>query len=266
MLDIERLKPIHVTDLIRVGRDNDGGYIVPKSIILKSKSLLSYGINKDWSFEKDFISMNPKSKVHCYDHTLTFFSLIIYTFKSFLGVIFRALTLDKKRLTRSLDGVIIISDYSSFFKNNINHFQNRIWNNNDKNSVTIMETIEKIDSDGIFIKMDIEGTEYKVFNSLYNPGKSISGIAVEFHDIDKNSNEFNEILKEILKEYHIVHIHGNNYSNIIPQYNFPNTVEITFINKSYIKGEIRISESEYPIKNLDQPNRFSKPDYKLDFD
>ena len=43
MLDIERLKPIHVTDLIRVGRDNDGGYVIPKSILLKSESLLSYG-------------------------------------------------------------------------------------------------------------------------------------------------------------------------------------------------------------------------------
>ena len=62
MLDIERLKPIHVTDLIRVGRDNDGGYIVPKSIILKSKSLLSYGINKDWSFEKDFYNLNNYGK------------------------------------------------------------------------------------------------------------------------------------------------------------------------------------------------------------
>ena len=92
MLDIERLKPIHVTDLIRVGRDNDGGYVIPKSILLKSESLLSYGINKDWSFEKDFNSINPKSKIHCYDHTLSFFSLIIYTFKSFLGIIIRALT------------------------------------------------------------------------------------------------------------------------------------------------------------------------------
>ena len=75
-----------------------------------------------------------------------------------------------------------------------------------------------------------------------------------------------DLINEIVKEYHIVHIHGNNYSKIIPKYNFPNTVEITFINKSYIKGEIKISKSEYPIKRLDQPNRFSKPDYKLYFD
>ena len=109
MLDIERLKPIHVTDLIRVGRDNDGGYVIPKSILLKSESLLSYGINKDWSFEKDFNSINPKSKIHCYDHTLSFFSLIIYTFKSFLGIIIRTLTLDKKRLNHSLNGIKTVS-------------------------------------------------------------------------------------------------------------------------------------------------------------
>jgi len=265
MLDIERLKPIHVRDLIRVGRDNDGGYIIPKSIMIKSKSLLSYGINKDWSFEKDFNSINPKSKVHCYDHTLTFFSLIVYTFKSFLGIIFRSLTLDKKRLIHSLNGIKIISDYFSFFKNNIYHYKNRVWHNNDKKSVTIKETIKKINSDNIFIKMDIEGAEYKVFNSLFNPGNSIIGMAVEFHDLDKNSKNFNKIINEILKHYHIVHIHGNNYSNIIPKYNFPNTVEITFANKLMIKGKIKMSEKDYPIKNLDQPNRFSKEDYRLNF-
>ena len=113
--------------------------------------------------------------------------------------------------------------------------------------------------------MDIEGAEYKVFNSFFNPGNSIIGMAVEFHDLDKNSKNFNKIINEILKDYHIVHIHGNNYSNIIPKYNFPNTVEITFANKLMIKGKIKMSEKDYPIKNLDQPNRFSKEDYILNF-
>ena len=32
-----------------------------------------------------------------------------------------------------------------------------------------------------------------------------------------------------------------------------------------IKGKIKMSEKDYPIKNLDQPNRFSKKDYRLNF-
>ena len=44
------------TDLVRIGRDNDGGYLVSKSDIEKSDCLIGLGINDDWSFEEDFLS------------------------------------------------------------------------------------------------------------------------------------------------------------------------------------------------------------------
>ena len=42
-------------DLIRIGRDNDGGYLVSQADIDHSDLLVSLGISDDWSFEKDFI-------------------------------------------------------------------------------------------------------------------------------------------------------------------------------------------------------------------
>lgn len=45
-------------NLIRVGRKNDGGYLVDADDIKRSKALVSFGINDDWSFEQDFVSMN----------------------------------------------------------------------------------------------------------------------------------------------------------------------------------------------------------------
>ena len=42
------------TDLIRIGRDYDGGYLVSKSDIEKTDVLIGLGINDDWSFEEDF--------------------------------------------------------------------------------------------------------------------------------------------------------------------------------------------------------------------
>jgi len=44
-----------VEDLIRLGKDNDGGYLVTRSSILKATVLVSLGINDDWSFERDLI-------------------------------------------------------------------------------------------------------------------------------------------------------------------------------------------------------------------
>lgn len=47
-------KPKFSYDLVRIGKNNDGGYLIDFNSFKKSASLLSLGINDDWSFEKDF--------------------------------------------------------------------------------------------------------------------------------------------------------------------------------------------------------------------
>jgi len=63
------LKPYYCSDLVRIGKDNDGGYLVNKNDIHNTKSLLSFGIGEDVSFEKNFISLNP-CPVYAYDETI----------------------------------------------------------------------------------------------------------------------------------------------------------------------------------------------------
>ena len=84
MINTKCLRPIAYENLIRIGRSNDGGYVIPKKIFSICDGLLSYGINKDWSFEKDFWKRSPKAIIHCYDHTINFLSLLKFSFKSFL--------------------------------------------------------------------------------------------------------------------------------------------------------------------------------------
>ena len=64
--------PKFKTSLIRVGKDNDGGYCVPKKSVINS-DLISFGLNDDWSFEKDFISINSKTKVFVFDKSVSIF-------------------------------------------------------------------------------------------------------------------------------------------------------------------------------------------------
>ena len=42
-------------DLVRIGRDHDGGYLVSKIDIDDSEILVGLGISDDWSFESDFL-------------------------------------------------------------------------------------------------------------------------------------------------------------------------------------------------------------------
>ena len=48
------LKPFSCEDLVRVGRDYDGGYVVNLKDIQSADGLISLGISHDWSFEKQF--------------------------------------------------------------------------------------------------------------------------------------------------------------------------------------------------------------------
>ena len=268
MINTTILRPIYWKNLVRIGNEYDGGYVIPDELLSKTDVLLSFGINKDWSFEKSFRRKNQGATIHCYDHTLNYFMLLIYTIKSiFLAPVY-CVTFDRVRLKRCILGMFIIPDYYLFFSRNAKHFKNRIWNNNEDKNKTIDNTFNQIpkpDRKNIFIKMDIEEAEYLVFDDIINSVDFIRGMAVEFHAIGKNEEEFNKIIKVLLKDFHIVHIHGNNYSDLLVNQNFPSTIEITFINKNYCYSDGKISNVMYPIEGLDKPNKISRPDYNLEF-
>ena len=63
-------KPKYNFDLIRLGRNNDGGYLVGKNTIKNTENLISIGIYDDWSFEKDFQKKNKLSNILMFDNQL----------------------------------------------------------------------------------------------------------------------------------------------------------------------------------------------------
>lgn len=56
-------------NLIRVGRSGDGGYIVPLEHIVAAKSLISFGVGDDISFEQHIKHINPNIVIDLYDGT-----------------------------------------------------------------------------------------------------------------------------------------------------------------------------------------------------
>lgn len=63
------LQPFKCDQLIRLGKNNDGGYLVNSHDITKTKNFFSFGVGEDFSFEMDFLKKN-KVPAKLYDSCL----------------------------------------------------------------------------------------------------------------------------------------------------------------------------------------------------
>ena len=66
----KEFKPDGFYDLVRLGKNNDGGYLVCKNSIEVSDCLISFGISDDFSFEEDFKD-KKNIPIFAYDPTTT---------------------------------------------------------------------------------------------------------------------------------------------------------------------------------------------------
>ena len=120
------LKPKFSYDLMRLGTNYDGGYLVEKSSILNSDFLLSFGISTNWDFEKDFINYNYVEYL-AFDGSVNedFWNrLIISKFK-------------KLSLSKALKFLIKKKQFYNFFNNK--NFISKYVGTTYKNSVTLDE-------------------------------------------------------------------------------------------------------------------------------
>lgn len=268
----EKIAPIHLNfpsqfnfiapticdDLIRVGGKNDGGYIIPKLIVEETDFLISMGINDNWTFDAHFLALNPSLRIHAYDYTIsnnTFIKKIVFSVvKLLLG------KLNVKEVIRRIN---LWRSYRNFFTGNVKLFHERIHNRKDNSQDATIETIfDRLDSKKVFVKMDIEGSEYRVIDDLLKYSSQIVGMVIEFHDIDPLRLVFCNAVKRLQEYYEIVHIHVNNYGPVALD-GIPEALEITVVRKEFCKHMGK--RTRLPLKDLDEPNDPTKADYTLTF-
>lgn len=253
------LSPYVVKDLIRLGNKNDGGYVIPKSLIQETDFLVSLGISNDWSFDQDFKKINPDIHIHGYDHTIS-----PRVFRRNIRYLILNMFLLRFSWKKLKDSIRLLFSYQSFFQGDVIHFQKRIHNRQDyPDDITLDDVILKTKSKKIFLKIDIEGSEYRIIDSIVKHANKISGIAIEFHETDPYRPIFISAIKKLQKKFKIVHFHPNNFGGYAED-GLPETPEITFINnkiniKTYGKRKI------LPLDNLDAPNGALKADYEIKF-
>jgi hypothetical protein len=243
---------------VRVGSANDGGYVVPLDALRAANALLSFGLSHDWTFERDFKRRNAAAIVHCYDHTLSLRTAVQYSIGQLLRFV---LQFRISAFRRSFTWI----DYLLFFRADKIHFRQRVWRDRQDNSVTIDDAFSRLPAEcPVFVKMDIEGSEYRVLDDLLRHSPNIVSMAIEFHDVDLLQDQFNSLVEKIKRDFYIVHIHGNNMGGMT-SFRFPIAPEMTFLNKRFFSSPPSPSRLKYPVPGLDRPNHPGLPDFTFEF-
>ena len=226
---VKQLNTDYITDnLIRLGKKNDGGYVVLKSSLNQYDQLLSFGIAGDISFEKTFQEKN-NCHVNCFDP--------------------------------SIDSLPEDLKDSTFFKLGIDSRTHDEYINLEK---ALKLSKIKLESK-IFMKMDIEGFEWKILedSGSFDLLKNFDQIVIELHIkylIGKSKFwlpleliKRYIILKRLRKHFYFYNINANNVCGYIhfPTFIFPNVVEVSMINKRNKKSL---------SLNLNQPSDSTIPD------
>jgi hypothetical protein len=224
-------KPVANYELIRLGRSNDGGYLVGKNSIKNSEHLISMGLDLDWSFEEDFKKKKDKINIICFDNNL-----------------------DKKFILKKIVTQIILIIFNqnlkyliSLIKNyiNFNIFLRKV--KYQKKKITYGD-ISKIQNNinNIFFKIDIEGSEYRILDELIKIKNKITGIVIEFHDIDLHRLKIENFINNIgLK---LIHIHPNNFGGI-DKFGNPYLLELTFDKEPIVLNVVNTLPHKYDMKN-----------------
>jgi hypothetical protein len=252
------LKPYQIrsSNLIRVGPKTDGGYIIDRRILNKSKILITCGLNDDWEFERDYLKKNQKTQINAYDHTVN----KRFWLSRFKKDIISLLLFKKLKINKILD-VFKYLDYRLFFRNNNKHFEKKIvFKKRNDNETTIPDILANYNE--IFLKVDIEGDEYKILNDIKRNSSKIIFLVIEFHDVDKNIKKIKNFIKKL--DLKIIHIHGNNYGGL-DKNNNPKVIELSLLNSKKIKLKKILSKRNYPINDLDYKNFKRRSDIEIKF-
>lgn len=227
---LDYIKIYHFSEKKRLGVNSDGGYVIG---LLDGNYdfYISAGVSNEESFSRDFIEMYNMNKYNsaAFDGTINNYP---YNY----------------------------TDKITFYKRNISPYK-------DNKNANLSYFIDNYKD--IFLKMDIEGTEFPWLLSLSQDNLSkFKQIVIEFHGI--NDDSWNTTLQDkkcifnMLSQTHYpIHIHGNNCGGIIN--NIPDVVEITYIRKNSINYEPKLNNTVLPIPGVDFPNSLSIPDYDLNF-
>jgi hypothetical protein len=216
-------------ELVRIGRNNDGGYLLPNDLE-DITACFSPGVDVTASFEKDLLGRGIKS--HLAD--------------------------------ASVDGPPNGLEVASFTKKHLDGV-----NTEGYMTLSDWVLSNAYSGDDLILQMDIEGAEYvTILSTPSEILRNFRMMAIEIHDVQNWFNNplawgvAQTFFEKLLQDFHVVHNHPNNNCQFIDVNGLlmPTVFELTFLRKDRSPATGFCTEFPHP---LDMPNVLDKPDRPL---
>lgn len=220
--------------LRRLGKDYDGGYVVPEKAITAADVIMGYGISDDSSFEEMASEIYGK-RSYGFDGSVALDKIAHPLFH------FAPIYIIEDEKMRDLGGVP--TKYSSFDEHlKIFHLQDK----------------------KIFVKMDIEYNEYLNMPDVLRHSSQVTGITFELHFLaDEYIPKALNLLRQFQKDYLLVHVHGHNLFKRFQAPNakgaIPQLLELSYIHKNLV-SRFDLSENQSHPTLLDMPSDPKHPE------
>ena len=121
-----------------------------------------------------------------------------------------------------------------------------------------MDVLNQVESKYIFLKIDIEGSEYRFLHDILANEERITGIVLELHDVDIHLKEIENFINRF--SLNLVHVHANNFAPIRADDDLPLVLELTFSKYSNNSTDYKLPH------NLDMPNNKYFSEYEISVD
>jgi hypothetical protein len=244
-------------DLIRMGAEFDGGYVISKRLLSNSRGLLSFGLSDEWEFEEQF-TRTARIPVVCFDHTV---NSHFWARRFIAGMAKGIINVDAKQFRRGLR----MFDYNRFFDGKLNRHIRKAIGYRGENTITLPEAISLASlPEPLTLKMDIEGWEYRILKQLTEMRNKFVGIIIEFHDIDLHEHRIIEFIRAISDRFALIHFHPNSETTVGPG-GSALAVEMTFMAHSLLEPGEELYFRTLPIVQLDAPNSPGKQETVVNF-
>lgn len=220
----------------RLGKINDGGYVVCMIPDITYDLFLSGGIDKDVSFEEDFLSMYPGIPSYAFDHSI-------------------------EKLPEKVRGI------DAAHSKKINFIKKKIGKLETTEETNLIDYLNNYQN--VFLKLDIEKGEYDLWEALTNNLlNNIAQFVVEVHPT--HLNKFKNFILKAHETHEIFHAHCNNgicpikHAYKIEDISIPGLLELTYVRKNILKFSLENNTNILPSV-LDSPNCSSREDVMLNY-